>query len=254
MKLNELSHQCPLNIRDKINRFMKYASFFLVIFTFYSFTDSYGQKTKFDLDLTNASLLEVIERIENQSEFIFVYNDELLPALSGQKSDVIVSQATIYGVLDIVLDKKEIKYLVNGRQVILKKNVVAPTPSVTRSKEESEEVQDPISGTVTDGDGVPLPGVNILIQGTGTGTQTDFDGNYTINANEGQVLLFSYLGMHDRLVTVGTGTTINVVMEEDAATLDEVVVTALGISREKKALGYAVQELQGDDLNEAPGK
>lgn len=251
MKLNELSHHCPLNIRDKINRFMKYASLFLVIFTFYSFTDSYGQKTKFDLELTNASIIEVIESIENQSEFIFVYNDELLPTLMGQKGNVKVRQATIYGVLDQILDKRMVNYLVDGRQVILRREEKVPTLKTTPTKEESVEVQIQVSGTVTDTDGVPLPGVNILVQGTENGTQTDFDGNYAINANEGDVLFFSYLGMQNRMITVASDTTINVVLEEDAAALDEVVVTALGISRDKKGLGYAVQELQGDDLNEA---
>ncbi|MEO1013546.1 MAG: carboxypeptidase-like regulatory domain-containing protein, partial [Bacteroidota bacterium] len=97
-----------------------------------------------------------------------------------------------------------------------------------------------ISGTVTDSDGLPLPGVNIVVEGTSNGTQTDFDGNYAISANEGQTLLFTYIGQRDVRRTVGAGSTINVQMEEDAQALEEVVVTAQGIKREKKALGYAV--------------
>ena len=89
-----------------------------------------------------------------------------------------------------------------------------------------------ITGVVTDDQGLPLPGVNIVVEGTSNGTQTDFDGNYAINASAGQSLLFSYIGQKDVRRTVGAGTTINVQMEEDAQALEEVVVTAQGIKRE----------------------
>ena len=107
-----------------------------------------------------------------------------------------------------------------------------------------------ITGTVTDMDNLPLPGVSIVITGTTNGTQTDFDGNYTINATVGDVLRFSYIGQTTVNVTVGASNTINVQMEEDAQALEEVVVTALGISREKKSLGYSTQEVSGDQLTE----
>ena len=106
-----------------------------------------------------------------------------------------------------------------------------------------------ISGTVTDQDGLPLPGVNILIEGTSTGVQTDFDGNYSINGSVGQTLLFTYIGQKEVRRVIGTENTINVQMTEDAQALDEVVVTALGISRDKKSLGYATQEVKGEELN-----
>ena len=105
-----------------------------------------------------------------------------------------------------------------------------------------------VSGTVTDGSGVPLPGVNVLVQGTTTGTQTDFDGNYSIEAENGATLVFSYVGFGDQSVTVGSGSTYDVQMEAGES-LDEVVVTALGISREKKTLGYATEEVSGDQVS-----
>jgi len=107
-----------------------------------------------------------------------------------------------------------------------------------------------VSGTVTDQDGLPLPGVNIVVEGTTSGTQTDFDGNYAIQASEGQSLLFSYIGQRDVRVTVGAGNTLNVQMEEDAQALEEVIVTAQGIKREKKALGYAVTSVGSDQLEQ----
>ncbi|MBT8265319.1 MAG: SusC/RagA family TonB-linked outer membrane protein [Bacteroidia bacterium] len=106
-----------------------------------------------------------------------------------------------------------------------------------------------ISGTVTDAMGA-LPGVNIIVKGTSTGTQTDFDGKYSITANAGDVLVFSFVGYVSQEQTVGSANTINVTLEEDVAVLEEVVVTAQGIKREKKALGYAVSEVSSDDIEQ----
>lgn len=108
-----------------------------------------------------------------------------------------------------------------------------------------------ISGTVTDDSGVPLPGVNVLISGTSTGTQTDFDGLYSIEASTGDVITFSYVGFSPQDVTIGTSSTIDVQLTAGEA-LEEVVVTAQGIKREKKALGYAVSEVSSEDLEQRP--
>lgn len=106
-----------------------------------------------------------------------------------------------------------------------------------------------VSGNITDAnDGSPLPGVNVLVQGTTNGTQTDFDGNYSIEVNEGGVLVFSYLGTTSQSITVGSSNTINVALIEDASQLDEVVVTALGIKRKEKTLTYAQQTIKSDEL------
>ncbi|MEE9361554.1 MAG: SusC/RagA family TonB-linked outer membrane protein [Cellulophaga sp.] len=109
-----------------------------------------------------------------------------------------------------------------------------------------------VSGVVTEAaNGAPIPGVNIVVQGTTNGTQTDFDGNYTINVSEGSILVFSYLGMKTKNVTVGSSNSINVSLEEDASQLEEVVVTALGIKRKEKTLTYAQQTVGGDELTKS---
>lgn len=107
-----------------------------------------------------------------------------------------------------------------------------------------------ISGNVTDNSGLPLPGVNIVVKGTATGTQTDFDGNYSINANRGAVLTYSYVGFAAKEIVIGDNNTINVQLSEDAAQLEEVVVTAQGIRREKKSLGYAVSTVANDKIEQ----
>jgi len=105
-----------------------------------------------------------------------------------------------------------------------------------------------ITGVVTDQDDLPLPGVNIVVEGTTNGTQTDFDGNYSISGSEGQTLLFSYIGQKEIRQTIGSANTINVQMQEDAQALEEVVVTAYGIKKEKRSVGYAVQEVKAEAI------
>ena len=112
--------------------------------------------------------------------------------------------------------------------------------------------QQSVTGTVADEDGLPLPGVNIIIKGTSTGVQSDFDGNYAIQAAQGDVLVFSFIGLKKAEYPVGASTVIDVTLESDASQLSEVVVTALGIKREKKSLGYATQEVDGDAVSDVP--
>lgn len=107
-----------------------------------------------------------------------------------------------------------------------------------------------ITGTVTDESGLPLPGVNIVVKGTTNGAQTDFDGNYSITANTGETLVFSYVGLKTQEVVVGDSNTINVTLTEDASQLEEVVITAQGIKREKKALGYAVSTVKSEKIEQ----
>ena len=105
-----------------------------------------------------------------------------------------------------------------------------------------------VSGTVTDASSVPLPGVNIQVKGTNNGTSTDFDGNYKISANQGDVLIFSYLGFKTAEITVSSSS-LNVSLEEDAGQLDEVVVTAFGIERNVRELGYSATKVEAEDLS-----
>ena len=108
--------------------------------------------------------------------------------------------------------------------------------------------QKTVSGTVSDENGLPLIGATVVISGTSSGTTTDFDGNYKINANAGDVLNFSYVGYSDQNITVSASNTINATLQPDN-TLDEVVVTALGIKRDKKSLGYATQKVKGEAVS-----
>ncbi len=107
-----------------------------------------------------------------------------------------------------------------------------------------------ITGSVTSSeDGSPLPGVSVVVKGTTIGTVTDYKGEYVISApQDATTLVFSFVGMSDKEVPIEGRTTIDVAMDPDLLQLDEVVVTALGITREKKSLGYAVQEVDGEEI------
>ena len=112
--------------------------------------------------------------------------------------------------------------------------------------------QQVIRGKVTDEQQQPLPGVTVLLKGTPTGTSTDTEGNYTLQAPNGSgTLVFSFIGYITREVPVNNQATINVNLATDAKALGEVVVTALGIKREQRALGYATSTVTAKELTEA---
>lgn len=108
-----------------------------------------------------------------------------------------------------------------------------------------------VSGTVSDSQGNSMPGVNVIVQGTSSGTTTDSDGRYTVDLGNGTVLVFSFIGYNTQEVQVGTRSTVDVTMAEDIQQLSEVVVTALGVEREVKALNYSVTEVSGDNFVQA---
>lgn len=106
-----------------------------------------------------------------------------------------------------------------------------------------------VKGKITDQNGQPLPGVSVIVKSTANGVQSDFDGNYLIKAEKGQTLHFSYMGYNPKDVLVASQIDINVTLDEATQNLKEVVVTALGITRDKRALGYSTQEINSKDLN-----
>lgn len=106
-----------------------------------------------------------------------------------------------------------------------------------------------VKGTVSDESGIPLPAASVVVKETNSGTTTDFDGNYSIKANQGQTLVFSYVGYKLKEVKVGAASTINASLEPDNQ-LEEVIITAQGIKKEKKALGYAVTTVESKDLEQ----
>ncbi|UII74747.1 SusC/RagA family TonB-linked outer membrane protein [Flagellimonas sp. HMM57] len=138
--------------------------------------------------------------------------------------------------------------LVKGNEILLGENGAIVPKGHTKEKTR-DDFQNSVSGTITDENGTPLPGATIIEKGTTNGVQTDFDGNYTITVTgNNPVLVFSYVGFASQEIPVNGQSTINVALITDTELLDEVVVTALGITKEKKALAYATQQVESENL------
>ena len=122
-------------------------------------------------------------------------------------------------------------------------------PATTAMAQSASQAKGKVTGTVTDADGGVI-GASVMVKGTQNGTVTDMNGNFSLNAKPGDVLVVSYVGYSTQEVKVGNGH-LNVKMSEDATQLSEVVVTALGVKRDRKALGYGLAEVNGDELTKA---
>ncbi|WP_108423716.1 SusC/RagA family TonB-linked outer membrane protein [Flagellimonas amoyensis] len=121
---------------------------------------------------------------------------------------------------------------------------------MTGSEKVADRFQFSVTGTVVDETGTPLPGASIVEKGSPNGTQTDFDGNFTLEVSgQNAVLEISYMGYNSQEVALNGRTSISVVLQENAQALQEVVVTALGIKSDKRALGYATAQVDGDDIS-----
>lgn len=193
------------------------------------------------LSTSRTNLGSVIKQIQSQSKYQFFYNDNL----SEISVDAVnVKDASLESVLTSLLKGTNITFKVEDNIVYLsEKNA----PQATQQKVGQERT---VTGQVIDTKGEPLIGVSILQKETSNGTITDFDGNYTLKVTgDSPILVFSYIGYKTLDVPVKDQLNINITMSDDTQVIDEVVVTALGIKREKKMLGYAVQEIKSDQLN-----
>lgn len=194
------------------------------------------QATKVQLNLKNVSVLEIFKTIENQTDFTFVYSNEL-KNLNKQVNFSAESNLTE------ILQKLSREFGLDFQQINHTISVKVNAP-----QQQQNQV---ISGTVTDESGMPIPGASVVVKGTSIGVATDFDGKYTIEAKQGSVLVFSAVGFHSQSKNVvGGGKTliINVLLKEEIQELEGTVVTALGIKRQEKALSYNVQQIDSEEL------
>ena len=195
---------------------------------------TYSQKTKITLNLEDVSVEEVLIKIQSLSEFNFIYNDKEIDF--NRVVSVKVKNESIDKILNKIFKDTNTIFSVLDRQILLKlfeEDKLDNPPHIKTIQQDQIEVV----GTVTDNDGTPLPGVNVVIEGATKGTQTDFYGNYTIKAEEGEVLRYSYLGMVTMMVTIGKNPTINVTLKEDASQLDEVLVVGYGTQKVNTIVG-----------------
>lgn len=118
---------------------------------------------------------------------------------------------------------------------------------------QTSEVKEQISGNIVDEDGIPIIGANILVKGTTKGSTSDMEGNFKLESKKGDIIVVTFIGYKTQEIQVGNQTMYNINLSPDATMLGEVMVTALGIKRDQKALGYSVQKINGEDVNVVRG-
>ena len=229
----------------KMIKMMRFTIFILFLSLSQTFAvNSYSQETKLSLDMKNVRVEDVIDRIEKNSEFFFMYNKNMIDI--DRKVDLKVEEKSINQVLDKLFENTEISYSVKNRQILLiNSRMMAET-----GNEATSQQQKTISGKVTDASGATLPGVSVVIKGTTIGTPTDLDGKYSLSVPANSTLVIGYIGYITKEVEVNNQTQIDITLESSLTSLSEVVVTALGITRQAKSLGYANQIMEGSELTD----
>lgn len=225
-----------LQLLKKLNR-MKYLYFilFMLVTTAVVANTANDQleTTKVTLTLQDAKITQFFEAVEKQSEFTFVF-DQSISGTTGPISLKAKNQP-LNSVLTEIENKTGLKFKT------IHNTITVLSPQAQRS----------ISGKVSDAQGMPLPGATVKVAGTSNGTTTDFDGNFSLEVNEETVKIeISYVGFETLTVTATTGKPVDATLQESINALNEVVVTALGIKREEKKLGFSQSTVKTENLSQ----
>ena len=204
-----------------------------------------------NLNVEKASIKQVFKRIEQQANVTFVYDAQVINKIPAITLHIYKQPLT--EILSELQDKTQLQFKQVGNFVGVAQNSSSmPILSINEVQKQSNTNSVlPITGTIHDASGQALIGVTVTIKGTTTGTQSDVNGKFVINANVGDVLVFTYIGYLKKELAIATPATMSVLLEEDSKQLSEVVVTALGIKKERKSLGYSVTEVKGSELTTA---
>ena len=197
-----------------------------------------------NISVNNSSLESVLKKVSSITSLKFVYSKDFIDV--NQLITIDAEKQSLRSVLNDVLTKHNIHYEVINGDVVLDMQ----QPKTAQSSEAEQQIV--VTGIVTSNTGESLPGVSVFIKGTKQGTNTDAGGKYTIKVTDpNSTLVFAYIGFTTKEVPIASKTTLNVVLTEDSHQLGEVVVTALGIKRSSKELGYATQQVTAKDLTQS---
>lgn len=204
---------------------------------------TYSQNTKLNVSSKNASLIDIFRNIEDQSEFYFYFNKEELKA--NDNVSVELKDAPISDIMDQVLANSGLEYKIIDRYVVVKeKGSADPTISMQRVSK--------ISGKVTDASGNTMPGVSVVIKETTIGTTTDADGNFVLgNVPENSILVFSFVGMKSKEISIQDKTVLNVKLEEETVGIEEVVAIGYGTVRKSDLTG-SVSSVSSNEIKKQP--
>lgn len=228
----------------KMLRIMRMTLFLVLVFASQILAnDLYSQQTKLNLNMSNASVGNVLDEIENQSEFYFLFNQNLIDM--DRTISVSVKNKTIDQVLDAVFEDTNVQYVISDRQIILTLDAANDFFAINQQRK--------VSGKVTETNGMPLPGVTVVVKGTTVGTITDDDGNYQLDVPSGSnQLLFSFIGMKTIEESIANRSVIDVSMDADVIGLEEVVAIGYGTMKKSDLTG-SVSSVRAEQMeNEKP--
>jgi TonB-linked SusC/RagA family outer membrane protein len=234
----------------KIPIVMRMTFLFLFILVFQMHAEqSYSQSTRLTLQLKNASVEAILQEIEENSDYFFLYNNKLVNV--DRKADISAKNETIASILDKLFDKNNVEYEVNGSQIVLRPK--SDTNGISsNSTSVNQQNRKMISGTITDIKGEPIIGANIIEKGSaGNGTITDYDGNFKLEVENNAILQISYIGYLSQEVPTQGKNMLDIVLREDTQALEEVVVIGYG-SVNRRDLTTAVSVVSTEDIGKRP--
>jgi TonB-linked SusC/RagA family outer membrane protein len=217
---------------------MKLASLFMFFTVMATAASTYSHVTFFDLNVKNATIVEVFDKIEKVTEFGFLFKTDQLDL--KKHYDLDIRNSNIEQILSEILSKDQYSYIILDRNIVIMKN---------SSGGVQNEKQNAISGRVTDSTGIPLTGVTVLLKGTNTGTVTDLDGKFTFNnVPLDGILIFSFVGMNTQEIKVEGKSTIDIIMTESTIAIGEVVAIGYGTLSVRKVSG-SITNVTAKDFN-----
>lgn len=209
--------------------------------------NAHSQTLPVTINRSNASIETILNDIENQTEYLFIYKNNVNV---NEERSIDVTEKPVSEVLDKIFDGSNVAYNVTGNHIILfetsKKKSEAPvkTTAAVQTRQDNS-----VSGTVKDVNGEPLVGVSVMVKGTKTGTVTDIDGHFTVNAEIGSTLQFSYIGFLPQDIIVVSGGPIDLVLLEDSELLEETVVIGYGVQKKSDLTGSVASIKEADFAN-----
>jgi TonB-linked SusC/RagA family outer membrane protein len=227
----------------KLWKIMRLSVFFLLLFVAQTYaTVSYSQQTRLTLKMQGAKVIDVLGKIEDESQFFFLFNQKLVDV--ERQVNVDVKNESIDKILDGIFGNTNVRYVVKDRQIVL------TTADLDFSSVQQQ--QKTVSGKVTDSSGGSLPGVSVVVKGTTNGTISDTNGNFSLsNVPKNGTLQFSFVGMKSQEIIIGNKTTFSVLMEEETVGIDEVVAIGYGTQRKVNLTG-SVASTTGKEIIKSP--
>ncbi|MDR1723614.1 MAG: TonB-dependent receptor [Tannerella sp.] len=204
--------------------------------------NSYPQTKLINVEVDNATIEQVINIIESQSEYHFLYNKNVVDV--EKKVSIQVRNETIFNVLNALFKDGDISYLVSDRQIILNKRLPLSSPEIQQAGKR-------ITGTIVDETGEPVAGANIVEKGSANGNISDIDGRFTLNVSDNATIVVSYVGYVSQEIDVRNQTELKVILKEDSKSLDEIVVIGYGTVKKSDLTG-SVSSIKSDELKKLP--